>query len=453
MRGAASCWTAERVSVTGKGTISSTVRIPLSPLDQGLFHLDQGPMPWSCHFEVRVPGRLEERRVRAAAIAAANHHPIARASLAPYRGRDRQLFWEIPDEVDDVAVEVVDCHDDAELAQARSRLLAQRVDLQSGPPFALMLAHHPHGDSLIMNLNHVAGDGTSGLLLLRSIANAYAGIDDTFPPASPSEVRDLQEAVAARPKGDSKQPKHGGPNAGIAVAGGQPGVPGLGFCHLRFDKSATAAIVGRRVHPATVNDLLLASLAIAIRRHNDESGVPVRTVSLGMPVDLRPAGHAREILANVVWAASVPIFADEQADLVVAELAVAERTQLVKARRTRGDLVELPPGLGTWPIGVLHRAARGLIAGPVAKRMADRLDTVALANLGRLDRQFDFGAAAGAATECWCTPPALMPPGLGFCAVSIDDELFLGMRYCHEQFDAPAAARFAETWRDVLTAG
>ena len=429
------------------------VRIPLSRLDQGVFHLDQGRAPWSVHFELRVAGRLDETRLSRAVIAAAGRHPLARAQLAAYRSRDRQLHWEIPDQLDRVPLEVVDCPDPDAVAQARSRLLAARLDLATGPPFALTLARRPDGDSLIMHLSHVAADGTSGMLLMSSIARAYAGGDVGPPPASPSEVRELQEDVSAGPKSNAKKPSHSGPHSGVAVAGGQPGGAGLGFCQIRFDKPATAAILGRRVRPATLNDVLVASLAIAIRRHNEASGVEPRTVSVGMPVDLRPPGRAKEIVGNIVWSASVPIFTDEQTDLTVAEAAVAGRTELVKQRRARGDLVELPPGVGTWPIGVLHRAARALISRPVAKATAGRIDTVVLSNLGRFDGELEFGADAGVASEFWWTPPALMPPGtgIGVGAVTINDELFLGLRYCRAQFDARGATRFAQTWRGVLT--
>jgi NRPS condensation-like uncharacterized protein len=424
--------------------------MPVSPLDQALFHFDQGPTPWSVHFEVRVPGRLDDERVAAAATAAANRHPTARARLLPHRRRDRRLHWEIPDRVDHVALDVVDCPDDGDLADARSQLLARRVDLAAGPPFALTLAHRPDGDSLIMNLSHVAGDGTSGLLLLRSIATAYAGLDDGPPQATPTEVADLQTEFTRRPKRSGKPAKRPKPTALVAVAGGQDGLIESGFGQLQFDPRVTAEIFGRRTHGATSNDVLLASLAVAIRRFNDERGEPPATVSLLMPIDLRRPGRATQIMSNVFFSVSVPVFADEQSDVATAQSAIAPRTRLIKARRLDGDLIGIPSIVGTWPLGVLHVLARILFAA--AAKLTHAADAAVVTNLGRLDAAFDFGPTAGSATELWITPPVQMPPGIGIGAVTMNDSLFIGLRYARRQFDSAGAGRFLALWRDVLLA-
>jgi NRPS condensation-like uncharacterized protein len=265
-------------------------------------------------------------------------------------------------------------------------------------------------------------------------------------------VRDLLAGIARPAKDAVKQPRHSGPTAGVALDGGRTGAPGLGFCRMRFEPSATAGILGRRVAPATLNDVLLGSLAVAIRRFNDRAGVAPATVSLGMPVDLRPAGWAEGVVSNIVWAASVPIAPEAQSDLVSAQLAAAERTRVIKDQRVRGELVDVPPMIGSWPVGRLHLITRAALARPIAKRLSSRFDTTGLSNLGRFDGSLDFGDAAGPASELWWSPPALTPPGIGIGAVTMNDELFLTVRYTHEQFDAAGGARFARTWRDVLEA-
>jgi hypothetical protein len=113
-----------------------TARTPLTVIDELALHLDRDCDPWSVHCEVRVAGRLDARRVASAARAATAVHPLARARLAGFGRLDGRYVWEIGDVVEDVSVRVVDCPDDAALADARSRLLSVSVPLDAAPPFA-----------------------------------------------------------------------------------------------------------------------------------------------------------------------------------------------------------------------------------------------------------------------------------------------------------------------------
>ena len=431
------------------------MRIPLNPIDQGIFHLDQADMPWSLHCEVRVPGRLDDARVRAAASAATARHALARASLAAHRRRDRRLFWEVADRVDHVSVDVVDCPDDDRLNDVRARLLTVRVPLDAPPPFALTLAHRPGGDSLIMNLNHAIGDGLGAFRLMTSIARAYAGVEDGRHEADPFDARNLDVHLA--PHAKRRDPAHAaqpsvGRTARVARDGGRSDVTGVGFCVMRLRPTIVAEIAARRCPPATLNDVLLASLAVAIRRFNDGHNARPATVSLTMPVNLRPAG-SQEVLSNLVCSLPVAILVDEQVDLPTAQLAVARRTRAIKARRQRGGLIEMPPMIGGWPVGAVHFLTRMLVARRVATLLAGRLDTTGFSNLGRLGPPPDFGGLVGAATELWISAPAVMPTGVGVAGATMNDELFLTLRYCREQFDAPGAERFMATWRGVLLSG
>jgi NRPS condensation-like uncharacterized protein len=438
-----------------------TARIPLSPLDQVLFHLDQSPMPWSCHFEVRVPGRLDGERLAAAASAAAARQPMARARLAPYRRRDRRLYWEIPDDPGPVPVEVVDCPDDAAVGEARSALMGRRLDLTGGPPFALTLARRPGGDSLIINLSHTAGDGTSGLLLLGAIARAYEIGDGCHgeqqshspgdsPPVTPAEVADLQAELAGRPKPAVKAERRPKPTALVGIAGGRRGLLRWEFRQLRFPAPLTAEILGRRRDGATLNDVLLGSLAVAIRRFNDELGQTPAALSLLMPIDLRPPGRAAEIMSNMFTSIPVPVLADEQSCLDAAQSALAPRTALIKSRRLGGELLDIPSVIGRWPVGILHSLGRILLA--IGARLRIGEDAVVITNVGRVEPP-DFGAPAGAAIEVWISPPVQMPPGIGVAVATMNGELVITLRYGREQFDAAGAARFLELWRGVLLDG
>ncbi|MDX6521019.1 MAG: hypothetical protein QOF08_1624, partial [Gaiellales bacterium] len=156
-------------------------RVPFNRLDTLIYHVDRTPDPWSVHCEVRVGGLLDPSRLAAAALEAVRRHPMGRARMEPFGPTTRTFHWLIDDEVAAVPLEIIDCTTDAQVEAARGRLLSRRIDLHVAPPLALALAHHPEGDYLIMNLNHVAGDGMSSYRLISSICHAYAGSEDTQP--------------------------------------------------------------------------------------------------------------------------------------------------------------------------------------------------------------------------------------------------------------------------------
>jgi NRPS condensation-like uncharacterized protein len=431
-------------------------RTPLNVVDQFILDLDQEPEPWSVHCEVRVRGRLDGERVAAAALAAAARHPIARARLASFRQSDQRYFWEIAEQVEHLPLEILECPDDTGVEEARARLLSLRVGLESAPPFALILAHHPGGDSLIMNLHHAAGDGMSSYRLMTSICRAYAGIDDPVPDVDPMVIRDLREHASARSVKDRVMRLRGlgervseslseGPAARVAVQGGRAGAEGFRFHLLRFGPEETREVMARRCKPATVNDLLVAALGIAVRRFNDVRGLAPARVSVMMPVNLRPAEWSQEIVSNIVSFVSVSVPLGEQTDLSTAQLTVAERTRVLKDQHQSGTMVDILGMLGIWPVGVRHLATQA--GRPMSNQV---LDTVVLSNLGRLNAPLDFRNDAGTAAEIWFSPPGHMPLGTAIGAATMNGELFLTIRYCEAQYDPAGAAAFADTWRDVL---
>jgi hypothetical protein len=78
------------------------------------------------------------------------------------------------------------------------------------------------------------------------------------------------------------------------------------------------------------------------------------------------------------------------------------------------------------------------------------VDTAVLSNLGRLPPAPPFGDA-GAVRAVWFSPPGRMPLGASLGAATLDDRLFLTLRYRHPLFDAAAASDFLETFRSALT--
>lgn len=422
-------------------------RTPLNVVDRLILHFDRGSTPWNVQIEARVAGALDGARVAQAARAATARHPLARARLAPYRPYQRELAWEIADEPCDVPLTVVRCTTEDDVQRLRVEMLDQRLPLDAGVPFALALAHREGGDTLILNLNHVAADGVSAYRLLLSIARAYAGEPDGHPEDDAAEVRELREHVGT-PLNGTPDPVWGErPRlpARAAIDGGTPTAPGYGIVHLGLDPTETASLLARRRQPATLNDVLLGGLAVAIRAFNAERGLAPGTVSMQMPLNLRPDTHANELVSNVVASVSVPVFAEEQSDVATAQLAAAERTAALKARRDAGGIIPSPGMVGSWPVGMVDLAMR--VLGP---RSASRIDTAVLSNLGRLEPVPAFGPDAGATTELWFSPPAKMPGGVAIGAATAGGALMLTVRYCREQFDADGAARFADTLRTTL---
>jgi NRPS condensation-like uncharacterized protein len=427
----------------------------LNVLDQLYLHLDREDEPWSVHLEVSVEGDIDEKRLRDAVRAGMRAHPIARAQLRRPLPTDVRYHWEIVDEVDEVPLEVVNCEDDAAFEGAREVLMGHSPSLESAPPFAVTLAHHPGGDVVMLNLSHAAGDGMSAVRLMGSFLLAYAGEDDPLPGVDPLEVRDIARLVHSR----SLRARLARSSTLVEQAGrlaespariapqGASDRPGYGFALLVLDQSELETVRSHRRDGATVNDVLLAGLGVAIRRWNDRHAAAVGPVAVMMPVNLRPAEWRNDVVGNFASYVSVRFAPRDLVDLTAAVTAARARTHEIKRDDAAGlvvDLLELPTA--TLPTAVKRRFQ------DLIKLTGSRLvDTAVLSNLGRLDGVPRLGGSAGEVRRIWFSPPGRMPLGASLGAATYDDELFLCLRYRHALFDTEGAAGFATVLRDVLT--
>ncbi|HEV2060904.1 MAG TPA: hypothetical protein VGR11_16260, partial [Solirubrobacteraceae bacterium] len=98
--------------------------------------LDPKTSAWGVQLDVRVAGSLDEARLRGALDV-----------LVGVKGAGAKCLT------------VADCEDDEALDVARRRLHTAGPPLTVLPPFGVLLAHHPAGDVLMLNLNHAAVDG------------------------------------------------------------------------------------------------------------------------------------------------------------------------------------------------------------------------------------------------------------------------------------------------------
>jgi NRPS condensation-like uncharacterized protein len=427
----------------------------LNILDQLYLHLDREAEPWSVHLEVGVEGAIDAERLRDAVLAGMRAHPIARARLRGALPTDVRYHWDIAEDLDDVPLEVLACGDDVSLDLARERLLSQSPPLESAPPFALTLAHHPGGDVVMLNLAHAAGDGMSAVRLMASFLRAYAGESDPSPEVDPLEVRDIARLVNSRSlkarlaRGVTLVEQTGRlaeSPARIAPQGARDR-PGYGFALLRLDSSDLERVRSHRRDGATVNDVLLAGLGVSIGRWNDRHDAAAGPVSVMMPVNLRPAEWRNDVVGNFASYVSVRLAPRDLVDLSAAVSAARARTREIKRRDAAGlvvDLLELPTA--TLPTAVKRRF-QDLIT-----LSGDRfVDTAVLSNLGRLEGVPRLDDTAGNVKDVWFSPPGRMPLGASLGAATHNDEFFLCLRYRHALFDADGAAAFATVLRDVLT--
>ena len=142
---------------------------------------------------------------------------------------------------------------------------------------------------------------------------------------------------------------------------------------------------------------------------------------------------------------SVRLSADQQSTLQTAIKAAAASTRRIKDEGISGlvvDMFDLPSALPT----ALKKRMQGLL--PLTGNVL--IDTAALSNLGRLPPAPGFGDA-GAIRAVWFSPPGRMPLGTSLGAATLDERLFLTLRYRHALFDEEAARDFLAELRTVLT--
>jgi NRPS condensation-like uncharacterized protein len=424
---------------------------PLNLLDELYLHLDRRDEPWVVHHEVRVGGHLDAERLAGALAVAVERHPIARARLASWRPADHGYSWEILDELSAVPLVIADCADEAALDDAREQHFTFSPALDNAPPFAVLLAHAPAGDAIVLNVNHAAVDGVGAARLMLSILRAYAQQEDPVPSFDPLEVRDVRALAGAQSVGERLRRMQAlawhaahGPTTRVARDGGDSR-PAYGFEFVSLSLDETSAVRDRRTPGATVNDVLLGALAVTVARWNEMHGQSARHIALTMPVNLRPAAWRNEVVSNLASYVTVSLEENEHADLAAAVAAAAVRTLAIKRDRLGGIVVDLLDQLAMLSVGVKRRLPDLIpLTGDVV------VDTVSLSNLGTLDSPPRLDDAAGPVRAMWFSQPGRMPLGTCIGALTVDGRLHLALRYRHPQFDRVAAASFAQLFRDVL---
>jgi NRPS condensation-like uncharacterized protein len=418
-------------------------------------YYDAPAEPCNVHVEVRIPGHLNEHALRRATWAALADQPRAQVRRAQRGWWQRSYAWEVPREPDVDPLSVVAWADEDNLAHQRMQFLSAAPPLESSPPVRLLLASGPGEDCLILNAHHAALDGISCLELVRGIARHYSRSGGKAPAAhmpangaGPAVERSADPA-SPRPRGRAEGvlPR---PAARIAAEArpAEADQVGYGFRLITFERVPRLPRTGREPR-ATVNDLLISALIVAIGRWNVSHGRSPGRIRITMPVNSREPGQAGAAgnlsrLASVTAGPPPAPLTDGDLWPLVADVAA----QTLATKASSGAQVDpLSRALtAAWcPAAVKSRLLRLALrtAGPLI------CDTSLVTNLGIVADPLRFGAAA--ASHMWFSTSAHMPRGMSVGAVTLGGRLHLCLRYRHALFSEPAAARFAETYSAALS--
>ncbi|WP_405226110.1 condensation domain-containing protein [Lentisalinibacter sediminis] len=429
----------------------------LNLLDAAFLNIERPQDPWSIHLELQLKSRIDEECLLAAIGHAQRRHPLARARLRPYHAGSVSYSWEIGEQSDIEPLRVRQADTEQDLAELRAELLSTSVPLDVSPGFRLLLARAPDGDRLIINLNHAVADGLSAFRIMTSIVRHYAGEEDPVPDIDPLAVRDLG-SLAATHSLRQRLERLGlfaeyllrSTTAPVRINGhgappGDPDdAPGYGVHLLPFTAEETARFLAGRRQPATVNDMLLAGLALTIRAWNRETGGRTGKISVMMPVNLRPREWWYEVVSNFSSYVNVILDETDQRDFDSAVGAVCRQTLRLKEAGAAGTLIDVL-SIPRFLPAVLKARLRE-IAPTVGRR---HVQTSWLSNLGRLAAAPVMGDA-GRVHAIYFSPPAHMPMGVSVGAVSLEDRMTLTLRYRKAVFDAAAAGEFAGRYRAIL---
>ncbi|HUZ52850.1 MAG TPA: hypothetical protein VMU94_10015 [Streptosporangiaceae bacterium] len=425
--------------------------------DELTCYYDRPAEPANVHVEIRVAGQLDESVLRACVQAVLAAEPRIRARRLPTSRWRRSYYWEFPPVPDADPVRVTAYADQADLDRQRDAFLSQSPSLDTSPPLRFLLASGPGGASLILNAHHACFDGLSCLRLLRSVAQEYSVAAERALAARAVPVTGPRPAAGlpvARPA--ARRSRRGSETGGLRrrrggaitrIARGQglgrgSSLPGYGVYPLTWDGLAVADSL--RSAGASVNDLLIAALMLAISEWNESRGTGRGQIRITMPVGDPAQGSRDGQWANLsrLTAVTARVAAAAAAGELLGE--VARQTRYAKDHPgPQVDLVSRALAAAPVPVAVKHLLLRTAlrVAGPLF------CDTSLVSNLGVIEAPA-FGAASAA--DVWFSTSAHMPRGLSLGAVTVGGRLRLTFRYRRCLFRPADAAEFAGRYVKVL---
>jgi NRPS condensation-like uncharacterized protein len=431
-----------------------STRFPFSVTDELFHHLESAEEPMGIQLDLRFSGRLDEQKVEAAAYEAMRRHPLASVRQHPIQPGSRHYEWELIERADEDPVLRVECADEDAVKAACDSFYGRRLLLENAPPFRILIAHHAEGDWLFLKMSHVVTDAAGAYRFLLSMMRIYAGVDD----AQPADMdviksRQLGTELGARSipdrlrrasrllqylVGSVQLPTR------IATHFGE-NKAGVAFVSHTFSAQETDALGKLRQGSATLNDVLVALVHLAIARWNQQRGEPAGRIRLMNVMNFRPITWRQEGVGNFSLWVNVSTRENDRQNYAQTLAAVTGQTQKYKSDETAGLLVDLLNLVQVLP-GSMRKALTNLM--PLTGNFV--VDTAVLNNLGRVPDIPDPAGRAGRITAIRFTPPTRMPMGVAVGVVTLRGELTLTFRYRRAQFDRFAAEAFRDNFLALL---
>ena len=425
---------------------------PFNNLEKIMYRLDTPDEPWTMYSECVLEGQVDDARFAAALRHALTTHSMCRARMRSDASGKPQYVWEIPDQDEHWPLTICTAEDDDALQQRRLAFESEPVPLHVSPPLRVMLVHTPKGDRVLFLFNHILCDGMSMIRFMISIQSHYLGTPDDRLEFDEFAIRNAPQLLRSRSLVQFRNRlqtlshyRRTLPSETLRIkrrckAKPAPGSAVYGVELIPFSVDETRNLRKACNAPVMLNDLLLAGLALTIRRWNQRHDTELGPVGIMVPTDQRPREKwRRDAIANFSSGVVVSLPADAPDDLGEAARLLNQQS----AELTRVDAAGYVMELMRLPLWLLILLGRWLLPPP-------REQTTVLTNLGKIPRQgLDMGDA-GKVTEVYGAPPLPIRWRIGIGATIGNNRLFLAIRYHRSQFDQAAAAEFAAMYRQCL---
>jgi NRPS condensation-like uncharacterized protein len=323
------------------------------------------------------------------------------------------------------------------------------------PQLKSLLIRFEKKDLLILQAHHTALDGAGLRHVLYQLASNYTQLANGEPPLCPSahSTSTALKAIASAMTGEQMRRARQITERDRFrfLVGGRPyrlrsqqtGRPS--YVTLRIPAGLAARIRSKPPVGATMNDLLLATMATALTRADGVQGGP--TVRISIAIDLRRyLASERVVYANLGSVAPVQIRLTAGEDADTALHRVVRETAYLKAHGIGLPQLQALPKL---------RAAnvRELGALRFGYRMLDaaEIDGPVLTNLGRFERErCRFGSLFPRTVSF---APSIPRGGRGLIAgvSSYGDDITIHMGHSDAPSGASVRRDFADVWASTLT--
>jgi NRPS condensation-like uncharacterized protein len=287
----------------GINVLSMPGRVAKNVVDRAFSDLDSGS-PRTVHAEWALADRVDLGRLTEAAEATVRQHPLLNARQGPVGD-----VWVVPDVVSHPSVVVTPAEDDA-LAGVRSELVSQGFDLAREPPVRFHLVRTPTGDRVVAVADHALVDGVGiGRVIVSLLANYERGwcgsVDERWREAhalgtgapSPERVQATVRMLRRRAQ----------PTAVRLAREHDEEREGYGVAYRAVSTGAVDALAQLPLGRSTVNDVFVAAFCLACMEWNRGRGAAPLPLSVGVPLNLRPARSWLEGVCNATlpWAVRI----------------------------------------------------------------------------------------------------------------------------------------------------